>query len=546
MAASAPTTRMRTVLRWAEWGAAVLVSAVLIVCHFMGLTHAGALWRDEVNTLNIAGLPSLSEIWAMLEFDSCPILWHFVLRAWSAAGLGGTDFSLRVLGFTIGLGITGALWLIAKRFRVGVPLVSLVLFGLSPAVLLIGDSLRAYGLGALVILLALSAFWRLVEETTLRQVLIAGLAAVLSVQCLYHNAVILLAMGAGGLAVALRRRAWKTAGAIIGIGLVAALSLVPYLVGPLARAREWNDVIKVPLTIWWLLARFSEAVGGGGAVFVWVWAVLLALAVGACIWRLARPAADASPSQRDLPLFVAVTMVVGVIAYGAFLLAVGYPTSPWYYLSLMALLAVLAEVGVHQVAGGGVVGRLARIGGAVALAAMVLPQAWEIVHIRMTDVDAIAARLEAIAQREDLIVVNPWWPGISFMRYYHGLAPWTTVPDIGDHRVHRYDLVKKKMAESEAIQPIQSRVGETLRSGHRVWLVGGAEFLAPGQRPEDIPRDPATAHSEVYYTVLWSRQLAYFLQTHGRLLTVVRLPAGWADVFLYEALPLMAVEGWRD
>jgi len=75
------------------------------------LTHAGGLWRDEVNTINLASRRSLGEI----ANDSFPIFMPLMVRVWSAMGLGESDMELRLLGVIIGLGILAALWVAALR-----------------------------------------------------------------------------------------------------------------------------------------------------------------------------------------------------------------------------------------------------------------------------------------------------------------------------------------------------------------------------------------------------------------------------------------------
>ena len=100
----------------------------------MILTHAGALWRDEVNSVNISQLPSLSSVFNMNEFESYPILWLVILRCWYFLGLGTPDLSLRVLGLIMGLGIIAALWWSARNFHCKVPLISITIFCCSPSV----------------------------------------------------------------------------------------------------------------------------------------------------------------------------------------------------------------------------------------------------------------------------------------------------------------------------------------------------------------------------------------------------------------------------
>ena len=164
-----------SLIRRAEYGVSLLATAVILLLHTKVLIHAGALWRDEVNTFNLATMDTLSgRIRVLMEHDSYPGLWFMVLRAWIKLGLGSTDFQLRILGLIIGLGIVVALWWNAWIFGRTIPLLSLLLFGMSPSLLRIGDSLRGYGVGVLLMLLMIGANWRMVECPTWTRALVAG------------------------------------------------------------------------------------------------------------------------------------------------------------------------------------------------------------------------------------------------------------------------------------------------------------------------------------------------------------------------------------
>ena len=65
--------------------------------------------------------------------------------------------------------------------------------------------------------------------------------------------------------------------------------------------------------------------------------------------------------------------------------------------------------------------------------------------MRMTNMDLIARSLSKAVNKKDLIVVNPWYCGISFQYYYSGAAPWTTLPALQDHSFHCYDTVIQLM-----------------------------------------------------------------------------------------------------
>src|SRR5688572_19127746 len=82
-----------------EFGAGILLTLLAIGLHGIFLIHAGALWRDEIQIFNLSTVPTFSEQWELNEYDTFPLLWQMTLRGWTMAGLAGTDFGLRVLGF---------------------------------------------------------------------------------------------------------------------------------------------------------------------------------------------------------------------------------------------------------------------------------------------------------------------------------------------------------------------------------------------------------------------------------------------------------------
>jgi hypothetical protein len=66
----------------AEWLAAALITAAILWLHFHFWQNAGALWRDEVNTVNLAQNPSF----AALTHDSFPVLMPLSVKIWSLSG----------------------------------------------------------------------------------------------------------------------------------------------------------------------------------------------------------------------------------------------------------------------------------------------------------------------------------------------------------------------------------------------------------------------------------------------------------------------------
>src|SRR5437867_1197811 len=228
-----------------EWSISLATTILAAALYATFLFNAGALWRDEVNSVNVASATSLSMMWRSSEFDSFPILWLLLLRAWIATGIGATDVGLRVFGVMGGVALVGAIWFAAWRLGQGVPLVSLALLAVNPVVVRWGASVRAWGLGAALLLVSLVSLKAATDSPTPRSVVLAALAAILSVQTLFHNAVLLAAIVAGCVAIAVARREWTHALVPIVIGVVAAISLLPY-VATIGRVNQWSTLVQVP------------------------------------------------------------------------------------------------------------------------------------------------------------------------------------------------------------------------------------------------------------------------------------------------------------
>jgi hypothetical protein len=181
----------------------------------------------------------------------------------------------------------------------------------------------------------------------------------------------------------------------------------------------------------------------------------------------------------------------------------------------------------------------------VVAAAQVLPLSQRLAA-RQTNADLVAATVAAAAAPRDLVVVVPWYYGVSFGRYYHGAAPWLTLPVVADHRFHRYDLLKPRLAAAHPLDDLLQAVAATLRGGGRVWLVGAARWPSPGAaaalRPP-APGSPAGWH-DYPYIVDWSEQLGRFLQLHARGAAAVATAASGAVSDL-EDMTLAVLQGWR-
>ena len=190
------------------------------------------------------------------------------------------------------------------------------------------------------------------------------------------------------------------------------LSLVPY-VPIISRVQRWNILAKVPINVPWLGYKFYEAISASGLFMIWVWIGLYVTSVLVCFDRFVKPDPAMPDRQKDLPLFVGVALFLGLLGYFLFLRVLSYLTQPWYYLLLMAFLAILFEAAMQLLVQSRIEWRILRLVMVVLILLLTSANAWRATKTRLTNVDLLSAKLESVATRNDLIVLHPWWPGLT-------------------------------------------------------------------------------------------------------------------------------------
>jgi hypothetical protein len=528
-------------------------AAVLVVLTAM---YAGPLWRDETNTINVAQMPSLKELWASMSSESFPPLWPLVLRGCGFLGLADSDASIRVLGLYVGLFFLASLWLCSRWMGSRAPILSVALLGALPSFVFIVGANRAYGLAAGLLVLSFGLIWRMVEVPSKARIFWAGLVCILFAHCVYYDAVFLCSMLAGAALVTVRRRQWKTLGALVGVGLVAGAPLAIYLPiihrGSPYVAMNQEQIFGFPM-LWYklssaLTARSSAHLPRFDGPEIWLWVVLLSGAsVVALVMQLAsrrqaqKPEATAAITARraDLALFCVVSLLFGSVGYMAFLLKLQYVTQAWYYVEMLCLCAIALD-GILSASQPALrPWGLLRIGFMVVMMAWGAGAAWEEAHTRRSNIDLIAAVLGQKATEKDLIVVQGAWEGITFDRYYHGKASWVTVPPIDSHKMHRNDLAMEKMNQPDPMAPVLHEITDTLQGSNNVWLVGNMIVV----HPKPSPDLPVKRWGE--YMNYWSGQVTAHLMGHALYGSAIEIPVS-GPVNHLENLPVLRFSGYKS
>lgn len=486
-------------------------------------TQAGALWRDEANSVSLAQLPSFAQFFSQLEYDSFPLLWFLILRAWVDLGPEGSDLWIRVLGLLMSLLIFPTTWWAARQFSVR-PLATGLLAGVAPAfVIWAGVANRGYGLGVALLALMFGMVWRVYSIPTRRNFLIALGVAILAIHTLYYNCLMLFVLLVAAGMVALIRRRWWVASILGVLGLVAAATMLVYL-PILQSARRWSGLLYSAVGLDSLDGRFQASLAEGGG-FVYPLAVgLLTAMVVFWLHTIVQRWRDDQPADASGELtFAVVAATLAIVVQTLFLLRLQYDTQPWYFVTATLVAALSIDV-VLQKAGGRIVQLAVPIILAVAIVASSV-QTVSAVSRRQTNVDRVAKFLSANAKQDDLIVINPWYFGITFQRYYTGKAPYVGVPDVGFFGYHKYDLVKSVMLHPERVEITLDRVSQTLLRGSRVWVVGGLPEAGASITPLPQPEEGnPMSWNEAHFTNAVARQMAYIVVTRASFFAEVRLP----------------------
>jgi hypothetical protein len=529
----------------AEWLLGLFLTAIIFFLLLVRAFHAGALWRDECAVVQLAGMPSLSDLLTNFQHEAFPPLFPFIVRIYTIL-FGSSDALLRLFGFCVGGVLVGAFWINSRLFRSGVPLVGLGLLSLSTTFFVWGTTIRGYGLGSALIVLMFGCIGSLLLASTPTRGATAMLVSLFGVQVLLYNSILLMAIVTSAAIVFLFRRRFKDFLVVSAICVPVFGSLLAY-VPAYTRARDWNILVRGAPTLYSLWKHCEVALGNPGYSIPALWySVALGLA-GVLIFRTYKTQGGQPVPHRELIWFAVIVSGLSITGCYLFLRALSYTTSAWYYLALICLLAAALDLVASSLCTSTWL-RLVRLGfGSAALIAAPFAD-WSAITERQTNVDVAARTVAAQAAPGDLIIVTPWQLGIPFQRYYCGTAPWMTIPSIADHRVHRYDLMKAKMLSQDPIDDLGHAVRITLVSGSRIWFVGGLNLPPPEDGPMVLPPAPASRFKwdNRAYTASWWQQLSVFAISHTNKVDEVSLSQPESlRINELERTSLTVVQGWH-
>lgn len=492
-----------------------VTTAIVAYLHMTLYLSVPVLWQDEVNSVNVATLPSLASLWHNLEFDSFPIAWFLLLRTWIDLGPGSTDRSLRLLGFITGLGVLLTYWRQAYRFGVCAPVFSLLLFCSIAPLIKIADSNRAYGLGLVAVLSFFGDVWEHLEKDSKSTYWMAIIKGIFAAQLLYLNSLLIFSILVGAMATAALLRSWTKACHFLVMGMIIASTLLPYT-ATIRRMSTWNTLAKIPFSFAHLTSIMHSAFATEGSLrplFGGLLVVGILVGGGFLLWK--------SPQRHDvnrsLLTYLMATLAVSIGSYTLFLKHVSYPLRIWHLFPFLGVGAFIVDMVSQEILKRKPVIRSLVI---TTLFLLFLPEANQIETQRggqTVNMATIADTIDHLSRKEDFLVIQDWSSGITYSRYDRGGVAWMTVPPIDDHRFHRYDLVKEKMSTADALAPLKRKIDETLQGGGRIWLITDTQWnpIVDIGMPADLPPPPLpeTNWHHWPYDANWGAQLAGYLRS---------------------------------
>ena len=315
---------------------AILLTAVVLLFLAMRATHAGALWRDEAAALQLAQMPTISDIAANFQHEAFPLPFPLLIRGYTGL-VGASDASLRWFGFAVGVALLATAWFNSRRLGDRGPSLFLALFGLNATFLLWGTSLRGYGLGYVFLLLTIGLSAQAIRAPTTRNAIFATLAAIGSVQFMINAIPLIAAVGASAILAFAIEKEFRRAAIVCMCCGICALSFVPYVHSYLSA--DWNIVLKYPADFFSLWEKLKLALQEQSVLGAILWYTALPVIIVAAVSRWWIVRRKKSSGEAALLLFLTAASAFSVIAYYAFLQILSYATRSWYYLPLLCAVA---------------------------------------------------------------------------------------------------------------------------------------------------------------------------------------------------------------
>jgi hypothetical protein len=434
-----------------------------------------ALFRDEMQALNIAGLPSLAEITRFLyRHESHPPLFYF-LEHLAGRMTGAPIRATGIITLVASVALIPAAWWLASLSRVrGAATLASSLIAVSVPLSFFNVELRPYALLSLAVLLGTAAilqdratpslWWRLLWAVTALSAVYLHHVGTLVVAVQLVTAILLVRPNASRASYG--RRLDPVIGIVV-LGAVPAFVMLAHQAAVAGYPPRQAGAVWGPLRDFAdLMFSFAGEIGLGlfGAVACLLWAGRQQAPVDG---ELTEPHARKLAALQ----FVLICGLLTVASYRSNLLLERVVLSVVPLGLVSAAIAITTAV-KHRWRWRSVILSELAIAGVVLSTLGFLGKG-------KTDTDLVAAYVGAEALSTDLLILEPGVIGPSFNHYFSGRQQQIDFPEVGGVSRFRFDRYAARVESAAALHMVRDSILSACRAGRRVWLV------APVEQPEN-------------------------------------------------------------
>jgi 4-amino-4-deoxy-L-arabinose transferase-like glycosyltransferase len=442
------------------------------------------LWRDEVQALNIASLPTLADVTRFLYFhESHPPLFYYLehLIGWLT---GDPASGMAALVLLASIVLIPAVWWLASRSQVrGAGAVAAALVAMSVPLAFFGVQLRPYALLSLAMVVSAAAMLQDRENPSRRWRLLWALTALVLIYLHHAGAVFVIGQVAAALLLTVTRpgwsvqvRAWWPYILAVAVGSLPDLVLLAHQsVASAYPAPHPVEVLRPARDLWALLISFPGELGLG------------ALGALICVVPALRASGPglAEAAARECGRYVALLFVTTLALF----------TLASFRSNLLVAYLVLAVAPLGLAASGIAIASAfasrqrwrAAFLAETAIVCVALSTVAFVGNVK-TDNDLVARYMMAEAQQDDLVILVPGALGPSFNRVFAGAQSQIDYPLVGRVARYEFDGNFARVASREALQVVLDSVRATCRQGRRLWFVTPLNWSIAGMPPIELSR----------------------------------------------------------
>ena len=505
----------------------VFILAVILcsfLLHIYLYWHRGGYWRDEIATINLAKSSSVSELFSSLKYNTVPLFYPLVIKILTLIP-NYEDEWLKIIGMLIGIAPVLLIYFFNAKYKSIDPLIYILIVGFIPGLIRWEDSIRGYGLGCLtlVIFLIQSDIF-IYKKNKITEVLLL-ITAIIACQTSYQNWVFIFTVYSGlimylGL-IKKKKEIYKT---ILALGIIGT-SLVPYykilqenkVIFKSTQLKDscYNIFVAVISSIKFQI--FKSEIAPFGIILLLVFIPII-IGLYKSIYTK-----DIYFNEKAKIYFYFYSLFIGILGSLLLLISARYIPNPWHLCILITYVSfILAKLWKCLPIPSGI--KIAFLSIIFVAVLFSLRNTLYLLSLKSTNVDAVALFLEKEYKKGDIVIVNPWYYGISLKYFLKDEIQIITIPPISRLDTHREDELNDFMESGgiDYFHLLENKIRETCNSNKTIWFVGEINPETSTINTINLPHAPDSRFGWMAgpFQVIWGQALYLILKNYAHSIEV--------------------------